>query len=287
MGGFFRPSDQYTSLDYHNLLVRWFQFGSFTPLYRVHGGGSNTEIWNYGPTVEQLLNATNNLRYRLLPYTYTGFARCAMEGYTMQRAMVMDYGIDFSMVTDQFMWGDNVLVAPVVTRADNNALSRNVVFPDLNRGDWIDFWTGETINVATSGSRSLNVSAPIEASPLFIKSGTVLTLGPMKQYVSEKPQDPLEIRIYSGSDGLFTLYEDDGTSRDYMDTKAYTNIEFHWNDAESTLTIGDIDGSFDGMLQTRTFEIVLVKRGHGAGLQPETAPDKVVTYIGAKMDVKI
>ena len=129
MGGFFRPSDQYTSPDYHDLLVRWFQFGAFTPLYRVHGGGSNTEPWNYNGDVMPLLNATNNLRYRFLPYTYSGFARCAVDGYTMQRAMVMDFGIGMSKVADQFMWGDNVLVAPITTKADTMQSLEMSFFP--------------------------------------------------------------------------------------------------------------------------------------------------------------
>lgn len=286
MGGFFRPSDQYTSPDYHDLLVRWFQFGAFTPLYRVHGGGSNTEPWNYNGDVMPLLNATNNLRYRFLPYTYSGFARCALDGYTMQRAMVMDFGIGMSKVADQFMWGDNVLVAPITTKADNDAKSRNVILPALENGSWTNFWTG---SMASSGGVNgvVTVAAPIDASPLFVKSGTVLLLGPMKQFVTEKPQDPVEVRVYGGADGSFSLYEDDGTSRDYVETSAYTKIKFVWDNDATTLTISNVEGSFAGMLKTRTFEIVLVQKGHGAGLKAETKPNRIITYIGAKMVVKL
>ena len=230
----------------------------------------------------------------MLPYTYSGFARCALEGYTMQRAMVMDYGTSsFAQIADQFMWGDNLLVAPILNQKDNNAKSREVLLPSSQ--SWINFWTGVKVNVSTSMSdansngdfTTLNAAAPIEASPLFVKSGTILPLGPLKQYVSEKPADPLEIRIYPGSDGIFRLYEDDGTSREYMMSNAYSTITFEWKDTERMLTISNVEGSFDGMLKTRTFEIVLVSENHGAGLAPEIKPERVLSYVGEQMIVKL
>eukprot|EP00946_MAST-07B_sp_MAST-7B-sp1_P000266 g266.t1 len=281
IGGFFRPDDQYTSSDYRDMLVRWFHFGAFVPIYRVHGGASHTEPWHYGGDVMERINATNNLRYRMLPYTYSGFARVQNEGYTMQRAMVLAYGADWANVGDQFMWGEDILVAPVVTQADNKANSRNLMFPP---GLWYNFWTGDTVH--STNLKLLRVPAPIDASPIYVRAGAILPLGPLKQYTTEKLADPLEVRIYAGADGFFSLYEDDGLSANAPASK----IAFHWDDAIRLLTVDARVGSFQGMLNTRTFQIVMVGSnsagGHGTGVGPCSTPDKVVTYDGSKLKVQ-
>ena len=133
----------------------------------------------------------------------------------------------------------------------------------------------------------VTVTAPIDESPLLIKSGTVLSLGPMKQYVAEKLNDPIEIRIYTGANGTFELYEDDGKSRDYLETKKYTLIKFDWKDTLKQLVIDDRVGSYDGMLKRRTFRIVRVGVGRGVGLLPEVKPEKIVTYVGDVMVVQL
>ena len=279
IGGFFRPENQYKSLDYRDLLVRWFQFGVFTPIYRVHGGASHTEAWNYGKDVMKNINTTNNLRYRMLPYTYSGFARVQNEGYTMQRAMVLDYGIEWANVGDQFMWGANVLVAPVVTQADNIARSRNVLLPS---GIWYNFWTTESLE--SSGMTSFKTEAPISASPTFVRSGSILTLGPFKQFTTEKAADPMEIRIYPGNSGSFSLYEDDG----FSNSEAFSTIQFEWNEDAQVLNISARKGNFVGMLSTRTFKMVLVgSKGphHGAGIEICQSPDKVIVYTGSEVEV--
>ena len=280
IGGFFRPTDQYTSSDYHDLLVRWFHFGVFVPIYRVHGGGSHTEPWHYGDVVMARINATNNLRYRMLPYTYSGFARVQNEGYTMQRAMVLAYGVDWADVADQFMWGEDILVAPVVRRADNDARSRTVSFPP---GLWYNFWTAGT--VTSSNLNPVLTPAPIDTSPLFVRAGAILPLGPLMQFTTEKSADPLEVRIYAGADGKFSLFEDDGASAD----APASTIAFHWDDTKRVLKVDARVGSFDGMLKTRTFQVVLVgsasSPAHGAGMMPCDVPDKVVKYDGSELEV--
>lgn len=284
IGGFFRPSDQYTSADYHGLLCRWFQFGAFTPLYRVHGGGSHTEMWNYGDEVMGILNNTNNLRYRFLPYTYSGFHRVEAEGYTMQRHLVLDFGTEHANAADAFMWGDAVLVAPIVTQADNLAGSRDVALPLLGSSGgaarWYDFWSGET----TAGT--VRAAAPIEQSPLFVRPGSVLPLGPLRQWSGDSPGGPLEVRVYAGADGDFTLYEDDGASRDYQSGGSST-IAFAWDNAARTLTIGARQGTFAGMVASRTFTVVAVAEGRGTGLATEAEPDATITYTGAATTVKL
>lgn len=279
IGGFYRPGDdQYTSQDYRDMLVRWFQFGVFTPIYRVHGCGSHTEVWNYGEEVMTMLNNTNNLRYRFFPYIYSGFHRVETEDWTMQRALSMDFrGVDD--VADEFMWGSSLLVAPVVTQADSLARSRTVILPKT-RGDWVDFWTG--VHVA---SGIVDAAAPLERLPLFVRAGSVLVLQPFVQHTGERPAE-LEVRIYPGTDGSFTLYEDDGKSRGYQVGEA-SNIEFTYHDAVSTLTVGKRRGSFGGMLQERPLRVVLVREGKGNGLEPEVTPDSVVTYIGDELTITL
>ena len=270
IGGFFRPHDQYTSADYHDMLVRWFQFGAFTPLYRVHGGGSNTEPWNYGPAVEGLVNATHNLRYRLLPYTYSGFHRVEEEGYTMQRGLAFDFA-DASnravrSVADAFMYGDALLVAPVVDSGDNAAKARDVLLPQRGAADsgWVNFWTGDHL---PGGGAPYRVAAPLDQSPpLFARAGSLVVMGPFLQHVFEKNADPLEVRVYRGGDAAFTLFEDEGRSRAYQ-RGAYSRIRFSWTESSKKLALAAREGSgFPGMLQNRTLRVVCVSPGKGTGL---------------------
>lgn len=278
IGGFYRPHDQYTSQDFKEMLVRWFQFGVFTPIYRVHGCGSQTEIWNYGEDVMTLLNNTNNLRYRFFPYIYSGFHRVETQGFTMQRALPMDFrGV--ADIADEFMWGSSLLVAPVVTEADNLARSRTVILPET-KGDWMDFWTGAHV-----ASGTVKAAAPIDRLPLFVRAGSVLALQPFVQHTGERPAE-LEVRVYPGTDGSFTLFEDDGKSRGYQAGKAST-IEFTYHDAASTLVVGQRRGSFNGMLEERTLRVVLVREGKGNGLEPEVTPDSVVVYTGDEMIITL
>lgn len=265
MGGFFRPNDQYTSSDYHMLLVRWFQFGCFTPIYRVHGGGSNTEIWNYGKEVESLLNATNNLRYRLLPYNYAGFYRVEVEGYTMQRALVFDFPTDVvaRRSPDQFMWGDALMVAPMLS----NTSKRDVYLPEA----MVDFNSGASMS---KGLHS-NVAVPLKDIALYARPGAILALGPLLQWTGEKPADPLEVRVYNGADGVFTLFEDDGASADYR-TGAASSIKFTFHHANKTLAIGARQGAFPGMLESRKINVVFVSAEHGVG--PDVTPAKDIDH---------
>ena len=214
----------------------------------------------------------------LLPYTYSGFYRVETEGYTMQRAMVLDHGAAYAPVGDQFSWGPSFLIAPVVSQADNAAGFRDVVLPP---GSWTDFWTGKP----ATGGGTIKAAAPIDYTPLFVRAGAIVPLGPFLQHTNEKAADPLELRVYGGGDAEFVLFEDDGHSRDYQTGKAST-IQFRYDDANGTLTIGARSGSFDGMLQTRTVRVVFVAEGHGAGLEPEASPDHIVTYSGAAMTIK-
>ena len=263
---------------YRELYVRWFQFGTFSPVFRAHGTRTTNqnEIWSYGPDAQKILTSYDQLRYRLMPYIYSLAWKTTSEGYSIMRPLVMDFREDTRAqnVSDEFLFGPALLVNPVV---EPGATSRRVYLPDAT---WYDFWTGKSV----SGGKSVEMAASIELLPLFVRAGSIVPLGPNIEYATEKPADPLEIRVYRGADGTFTLYEDENDNYNY-ERGAHATIPFSWNDASHTLTIGDRAGTFPGMLETRTFRIVFVRegRGNGGGLTQDA--DKSVTYTGKKITV--
>jgi alpha-D-xyloside xylohydrolase len=278
-GGFFRPADQYSNPAYHELFIRWLQTAAFFPLLRVHGYMSNTEPWQYGEEVEQLVSQTLDLRYRLLPYIYSEASRVSFSGSTLMRPLVMDFADDPAALEQkhQFMFGPSILVTPVT---EPGAKKWSLYLPEQEKG-WFDFRSGEQFE----GGRLLEVPVDLTAIPLFVKAGSIIPMGPARQFTSEQSDEPLEICIYPGRDASFTLYEDEGDNYHY-ETGLFSTIELKWNEAESTLTIGNREGSFPGMEQTRTFRLRLVK--------PETKKDAdenesavIITYHGKEKSLKI
>jgi alpha-D-xyloside xylohydrolase len=158
--------------------------------------------------------------------------------------------------------------------------TRSVYLPAGN--PWIDFWTGETL----AGGQSVVADAPIDKIPLMVKAGSIVPMGPFVQYSTEKPADPIELRIYPGADGSFTLYEDENDNYNY-EKGVYATIGFHWNDAKRQLAIDARKGTFPGMLAARTFQVVLVGKGHGAGVEVTDNPDKVVSYQGEQQTLQL
>ncbi|MEO8541470.1 MAG: glycoside hydrolase family 31 protein [bacterium] len=274
-GGFFRPHDQYDSEDYADLLNRWFQFSTFSPVQRVHGYQSETEFWKY-PRAEQMLIAYDRLRHRLLPYVYSTAWRVTHDHYTMMRPLVMDFRADATAadIGDEYMFGPAFLVSPVT---QPKATSREVYLPAAG---WTNFWTGET---AASGKHA--VATPPDQIPLFIRAGSIVPLGPELQYAGEKPADPIELRVYRGADGSFMLYEDEGDSYRY-EQGAFATIPLRWNEARKTLTIGARTGEFPGMLRERTFRVVWVRPGKGTGALAEKDADVVAHYAGKAVEVR-
>ena len=259
--------------DYRELFIRWFQFGTFNPILRVHGTRKTdqNELWSYGPDAQKILTNFDRLRYRLLPYIYSLAWKTTSESYTPMRPLVMDFRTDVRAQNtgDQFMFGPAFLVSPVTEPA---ATTRTLYLP---QSKWYDFWTGSLI----TGNRTIEADAPLERLPLYIRAGSILPLGP-----DEEPPDPIEIRIYQGADGDFTLYEDENDTYNY-EKGAYATIPLRWDDAHHTLVIGDREGQFPGMLASRSFHVVFVGRGHGSGINPEPQPDQAVTYSGKLLTV--
>jgi alpha-D-xyloside xylohydrolase len=276
-GGFFRPDDEYQSSDYNELQARWFEWSTFCPILRIHGYKTKTEIWNWLPETQRILADYDTFRYRLLPYTYSEAWQVTSAGSTLMRALALDFRLDPKAlgVSDEYLFGKELLVAPVT---EPKAGQRTVYLP--KGADWIDFWTGEVHR----GGETVQAAAPLERIPLYAKAGSILPLGPSMEWSDQKPSDPIELRVYSGSDGSFSLYEDSGDSYDY-EKGAHTMIQLSWNEAERQLTIGPCKGSFPGMLAHRIFHIVWVDRDHGTGLT-EAKPDQFVSYDGTEVSIK-
>ena len=262
---------------YQELYARWFEYGAFCPVFRTHGHRDHNELWTYDKVYPALL-AIDKLRYRLLPYVYSLAWRVTNEDYTIQRPLVMDFRDDRSTweIGDQFLFGPAILVSPVLKE---HAKQRVVYLPAGT--NWYDFWTGRR----TAGGGELNREAPVERIPLEVRAGSILPLGPAIEYAGQAA-DPIEVRIFPGADGDFTLYEDEGDSYRY-EQGAHTAIPVHWDDASRTVTFGAREGSYKGMAAGHTFNVVVVAAGHGIGGEPTSTPDKTITYTGTKIAAKL
>ena len=194
------------------------------------------------------------------------------------RPLVMDFNADKTALNQdyEFMFGKAILVAPVTEPKVNEW---NVYLPKST--EWYSFWTGESLD----GGQTVNIKAPLDKIPLFVKAGSIIPMGPVIQYAAEK-NDPIEIRIYPGADGEFIFYEDENDNYDYEKGK-YSTIIFKWDDAKKTLTISDRKGSFPGMITEHKFNIVKVSENNGVGINAVKKYDKVVNYDGKKIIVKL
>lgn len=276
IGGYFGHNLDWSTTQNNELFTRWFQFGAFCSLFRVHGGGAR-ELYGkqWSATTKANLLLIDNLHYRLLPYIYSLAWKVTSENYTFMRPLVFDFQSDAKVydIKDQFMYGPAFLVNPVTTAG---ATTRSVYLP---AGTWYDFWTGTT----KDGGSSSSVSAPLNRIPLFVRAGSIVPMGPMVQYSGESI-DPLEIRIYKGANASFTLYEDEGDSYNYETGKS-SIIKLTWDDAAQTLMIGARTGSYTGMPSSRTFNIVWVGADHGVGVDVTTTADQSIKYDGKEVTV--
>ncbi len=253
---------------FRELFVRWFQYGTFNPILRVHGTRKpdENELWSYGPDAQKILVGFDRLRYRLLPYTYSLAWKTTSSSYTPMRPLVMDFRTDVRAqnIWDEFMYGPAFLVNPVTEPA---ATGRQVYLP---KATWFDFWSG----ASTEGGKEIAAAAPLDRLPLYIRAGSIVPMGPDLEWSTEKPADPIELRVYRGADADFTLYEDENDNYNY-EKGAYATTPLHWDEAKQTLTIGERKGQFPGMLASRKFQVVFVGEQHGVGIAPSDKPDKV------------
>ncbi|MBR4846147.1 MAG: DUF5110 domain-containing protein, partial [Bacteroidaceae bacterium] len=279
-GGFF--NGDVNNPGWCRLFVRWTQFSCFTPMLRFHGTATPREPWQFGSAGDKRGNYDNivryiKLRYSLLPYLYSTAHKVRTDAQVFMQGLPIAYPNDAEThdIVDEYMFGKNFLVAPVL---EDGVLGRSVYLPQGDR--WIDFWTGYTFN---GGERTYKM-AGMDIMPLYVRAGSILPWGPEVQYSSEKNWDNLEIRIYPGANGTFTLYEDELDNYNY-ESGQYAEIPMTWDEANKTLTIGARRGSFPGMLTERTFNVLVVTpdKGHGDGHHTEF--DAVIKYTGEEISV--
>ncbi len=293
---------------FQELYVRWMQFGAFTPMMRSHGADIKREIYYFGNRGETVFDAVEDaikLRYSLLPYIYSISWDVSRHNSSFMRPLMMDFPKDRNGwdCGDQFMFGRNILVAPVVKanytsekiididentgwnrqeNAGNDAVAEMDFMTPVNTDIYLpagtSWWDFETNEIHKGGKRIVKPTT-IKTLPLFVKAGSILPIGPDVQYATEKSWDNLEIRVYPGADGEFTLYEDEFDNYNY-EKGAYSTIRFAWNDKTRTLTIADRQGEYPGMLANRKFKLVVAdKKSSGVPVE--------VPYDGSKKTVKL
>lgn len=269
--------------EWRELQARWNQFGCFVPLYRAHGQWPLREVWNIAPAdhpAYKTIVAYDKLRYRLMPYLYSMAGMVHLKDYTMMRGLVMDFNGDEKVldIKDQWMFGSALMACPV---GEYQKYSREVYLP--KQKGWYDFYTG----AYHAGGQTIVADAPYDKIPVFIPEGAILPIGPEMQWSDEKKPELIDLYVYAGKDGSYTLYEDEGTNYNYEKGK-YAVIDFKYDDARKQVTIGARKGSFDGMLQKRRFNIILVDQKKQQGVNLVKSPKgKVVKYAGQAMTVKL
>ena len=294
---------------FQELYVRWMQYALFCPVFRSHGTDCSREVWEFGNPGDAVYDAIVkqiNLRYRLIPYIYSTAWQVTSHNASYMRPLFADFAADkrtWDMGTE-FMFGSSILAAPIVhaqytpedadrRKADAQGLEGWSVSSTETTSDgypvvdfsltktatkylpkgalWYDFWTGRQYR----GGQDVTIETTLDRVPMFVRAGSILPLGPEMQYTGQKAWDNLELRVYPGADGSFTLYEDEGDNYNY-EKGQFTTILMTWNNAARTLTIGQRQGQYKGMLQNRKFTVV--------------TPDgttKAVDYGGAETTVKL
>jgi alpha-D-xyloside xylohydrolase len=268
--------------EWRELMARWHQYGAFVPLFRSHGEFPYREIFNTAPESHPAYKTMveyNKLRYRLMPYIYSLAGHAWLNDYTIMRGLTMDFSVDTAVfdIPDQYMFGPWLMVCPVT---EYKARSRKVYLPA--KYGWYDARTGSYF----PGGTVTEADAPYDWMPLFVREGSVLPTGPQIQYSDEKNADPVTLWIYTGADGSFTLYEDEGDNQNYAEG-AFALISFIWNETDRTLTIGAREGEYQGMLHERTFNIVVVSKNKPVALDFARTPDLTVTYSGDEIKLEL
>ena len=269
---------------FQELYVRWMQYGLFCPVFRSHGADAPREIWQFGKKGEPVYDAIEKmirLRYRLIPYLYSIAWQVTSNNDSYMRPLFSDFAADKNVwnMTDEFMFGHSILAAPIVDpQYTEEKIIRSNEMTGWNRdnaGDqketgnvdwtaskttvkylpkgalWYDFWTNKNYK----GGQNVTIETTLDRVPMFVRAGSIIPIGPEMQYVGEKAWDNLEVRVYPGSNGTFTLYEDEGDNYNY-EKGIYSTITFLWNDKTRTLTIGARKGTYPGMLSSRSFTLV-------------------------------
>ncbi len=284
--GGYQPESRYVHpnaanlAEWRELNTRWFEFGAFCPIFRSHGQKPHREIYNLSPPgtrIYRILVSYDQLRYRLMPYIYTLAGDTWRKNGTIMRALEMDFPSDprVRSIATEYMFGPAFLVSPVYRY---RARRWRVYLPaGVN---WYDFFT----NRVYRGGKNVTVAAPLARLPLFVRAGSIVPVGPAIQYTGERPGAPITLLVYTGHNGRFTLYEDQGINRGYRHGQ-YSLIPFSYDQTDGTLSIGARSGSFPGMVHTRQFRIRWIEPGAPSGDDFKAPADAVVTYSGRAVRV--
>jgi alpha-D-xyloside xylohydrolase len=286
--GGFANEDRYNKEDpahlaeWRELNTRWFQFGAFSPLFRSHGEAPFREIYLMSPKGSPTyasMEYYDKLRYRLLPYIYTIAADTYFKNGTIMRGLVMDFPADRKTwdINDQYLFGPVFLVAPVT---EFKARSREVYLPAGTL--WYDYYSGQS----SRGGQTIRASAPYERMPLFVRAGAIVPTGPAIQHTANNSHSPVTLNVYTGADGTFSLYEDDGVSRQYLHGQ-YSRIPLNWNERSRTLTVGTREGRYPGMAGKRTINVRWMRPGSPRALAFDAKTDATISYDGREQTVKM
>ena len=254
IGGFFRDrksinrtyDSQYTNPEYIELLTRWFQFGAFSPIFRIHGYKSNTEIWRYGQEFEDMDRKFIDIRYQLMPYIYSEAWKVTSKSKLLMSPLAYYYPEDKNTwgIKDQFFFGESIMVG-IVTNYEQR--SKKMYLPE---GMWFNFWTDEKV----VGNKEILVQASLDETPIFIKAGSIVPMGSKIQYATQKIDEATRIRIYPGKDAKYVLYLDDNESYDY-ENEMYSEIVFSYSEVNKTLKVRKGE---DGFIDFKASEMPFV-----------------------------
>jgi alpha-D-xyloside xylohydrolase len=268
--------------EWRELNTRWFQFGAFSPIFRSHGENIKREIFEMSPAGSPTYRSMawyDRLRYRLMPYLYTIGADTWFKDGTIMRGLVMDFAADRKTwdVDDEYLFGPAILVAPVT---QYKARSRKVYLPA--GADWYDFYTGRNMK----GGQTVTAAAPYERMPVFVRAGAIVPTGPAIQHTGNTSHSPITLNVYTGADGSFSLYEDDGVSRQYLHGQ-HSRIPFSWNERSRTLTIGAREGSYPGMAGKREIKVRWMRPGVPRALAFDAKADATIAYDGKPQTIRM
>jgi alpha-glucosidase (family GH31 glycosyl hydrolase) len=281
IGGFF-PNEELTG----ELYARWFQFGAFCGSFRSHGVTWRTRLpWGWSgnnmepkearvnplqsemnnPAIEPVVKKFAELRYQLMPYTYTLAWEARTSGMPLMRALWLHYPKDkiATNTADEFLWGRDLLIAPVYQKA---AVEKKIYLP---HGEWYDWWT----NTKQSGGQMISRTIDLSIMPIYVRAGAIIPVDPIRQYVAEEVEQPTTLKIYTGADGFFTLYEDDGSSMEYLKGN-FNLMNIEWDDTKRSLAIRPANVN-TRQLNKRIFKVELFPQG----------TIKEVIYSGRKTEI--
>ncbi|CAH1192693.1 hypothetical protein PAECIP111891_00419 [Paenibacillus allorhizoplanae] len=281
-------------MGYRELYARWFQYGSFLPMFRSHGTDTPREVWRFGEPGEPIYDAIVKflrLRYELMPYIYSLSAHVHHYDYTFMRALSFDFRHDPNTynIGDQFMFGPAFLVNPVIEPMYYNSNSdvlegvkktRDVYLPVGTA--WYDFWT----NRIFEGGRMIEAEAPLDRIPLYVKAGSIVPMGGSIQFAEQRTDDNRHIRVYTGQYGTFDYYEDEGDNYNY-EKGAYALIPMVWDEENRTFIIKEREGSYPGMRQNQSFNLTFLGVRDGDGSLKEAEKKTQIYYTGNYIEIMV